>query len=140
MQRRWMRGRAGWKVIGGTSAASPAWAAMVALANQASIKAGGFLEGFLNPALYDIAHGSSGTSYVDAFHDVVPVHAGALQGGQNAQLQQPLPHLRRPVGEEFGVHVTQYMVMQGSWQQLIRRPGGGICGRRKKFVERRPPA
>jgi kumamolisin len=69
-------GGRGWEVIGGTSAAAPAWAAMVALANQASIKAGGFLEGFLNPALYDIAHGSPGTSYADAFHDVVPVQGG----------------------------------------------------------------
>ncbi|HLH62189.1 MAG TPA: S53 family peptidase [Ktedonobacteraceae bacterium] len=69
-------GSHGWQVIGGTSAAAPAWAAMVALANQASIKAGGFLEGFLNPALYDIAHGAPGTSYADAFHDVVPVQGG----------------------------------------------------------------
>lgn len=66
----------GWQIIGGTSAAAPAWAAMVALANQASLRAGGFLEGFLNPALYDIAHGSPGTSYADAFHDVVPVQGG----------------------------------------------------------------
>lgn len=66
----------GWEIIGGTSAASPIWAAMVALANQSSIKAGGFLEGFLNPALYDIAHGSPGTSYAAAFHDVVPIQGG----------------------------------------------------------------
>ncbi|HEY6284814.1 MAG TPA: S53 family peptidase, partial [Ktedonobacteraceae bacterium] len=33
----------GWTIIGGTSAAAPAWAAMSALANQASLKANGFM-------------------------------------------------------------------------------------------------
>src|SRR5438270_12867476 len=64
-------------VIGGTSASAPVWAAMVGLANEASIKANGFLLGFLNPALYDIAHGTPGTSYADAFHDVVAVQGAA---------------------------------------------------------------
>ena len=63
----------GWRIFGGTSAAAPAWAAMIALANQASLKANGFLVGFLNPSLYDIAHGANGTSYNAAFHDIVPV-------------------------------------------------------------------
>jgi pro-kumamolisin-like protein/subtilase family protein len=63
----------GWMVVGGTSAAAPAWAAMIALANQASLKANGFMVGFLNPSLYDIAHGANGTSYNAAFHDIVPV-------------------------------------------------------------------
>jgi Pro-kumamolisin, activation domain len=63
----------GWMIFGGTSAAAPAWAAMIALANQASLKANGFMAGFLNPSLYDIAHGASGTSYNAAFHDIVPL-------------------------------------------------------------------
>lgn len=63
----------GWCVIGGTSAATPVWAAMVALANEASIKANGYLMGFLNPGLYAINHGALGTSYATAFHDIVPV-------------------------------------------------------------------
>ncbi|GAC1402922.1 MAG: hypothetical protein NVSMB49_19670 [Ktedonobacteraceae bacterium] len=62
----------GWHVIGGTSAAAPVWAAMIALANEASIKANGYLMGFLNPSLYSINHGSPGTSYATAFHDIVP--------------------------------------------------------------------
>ncbi len=41
----------GWMIFGGTSAAAPAWAAMIALANQASLKANGFMAGFLNPSL-----------------------------------------------------------------------------------------
>ncbi len=63
----------GWRVIGGTSAAAPVWAAMVALANEASLKANGYLLGFLNPSLYGISHGLAGTSYASAFHDIVPV-------------------------------------------------------------------
>jgi Pro-kumamolisin, activation domain/Subtilase family len=63
----------GWMIIGGTSAAAPAWAAMIALANQASLKANAFMVGFLNPSLYDIAHGANGASYNAAFHDIVPV-------------------------------------------------------------------
>lgn len=63
----------GWLIFGGTSAASPAWAAMIALANQALLKANAFMVGFLNPSLYDIAHGAMGTSYNAAFHDIVPV-------------------------------------------------------------------
>jgi hypothetical protein len=67
----------GWGVMGGTSAATPVWAAMIALANEASIKANGFQAGFLNPSLYAINHGASGTSYAAAFHDIVPV-SGAI--------------------------------------------------------------
>ncbi len=66
-------GNRGWMIIGGTSAAAPAWAAMIALANQASLKANGFMVGFLNPSLYSIAHGAYSTSYNVAFHDIVPV-------------------------------------------------------------------
>jgi len=65
-------GSKGWYAIGGTSAATPVWAAMIALANEASIKANGYLMGFLNPSLYSINHGSPGTSYATAFHDIVP--------------------------------------------------------------------
>jgi len=63
----------GWMIFGGTSAAAPAWAALIALANQVSLKSNAFMVGFLNPSLYDIAHGATGTSYNAAFHDIVPV-------------------------------------------------------------------
>ena len=63
----------GWMIFGGTSAAAPAWAAMTALANQASLKANAFMVGFLNPSLYNIGHNVAGTSYASSFHDVVPV-------------------------------------------------------------------
>jgi subtilase family serine protease len=50
-------------VFGGTSAGTPQWAAIAALADQAA----GRRLGLLNPALYAIA---AGPRYHDAFHDV----------------------------------------------------------------------
>jgi subtilase family serine protease len=51
-------------IIGGTSAGSPQWAAVAALANQAA----GHPLGFLNPAIYAIGHNP--TSYANDFHDI----------------------------------------------------------------------
>lgn len=59
----------GWLTVGGTSAAAPMWAAMVALANQKAAQQGKGPLGFLNPALYKIG---SGPSYHQAFHDITP--------------------------------------------------------------------
>jgi subtilase family serine protease len=50
-----------WKVLGGTSAATPVWAAFAALAN-ASATCHGTSVGFVNPSLYRLANGSSATS------------------------------------------------------------------------------
>jgi subtilase family serine protease len=51
-------------IFGGTSAGSPQWAAITALADQAA----GHRLGFLNPTLYAISHSRSLYGY--AFHDV----------------------------------------------------------------------
>ncbi len=66
--------RAGWHVYGGTSAASPQVAALVALVNQSRQNAGKGPIGFLNPALYSIGSGS-------AFRDIVPVTEGTAASG-----------------------------------------------------------
>ncbi len=60
----------GWITIGGTSAAAPMWAAMVALANQQATRSGRSVVGFLNPALYRLAAATS--SYRRDFHDITP--------------------------------------------------------------------
>ena len=54
---------AGWTLIGGTSAATPQWAAVAALANQYADRA----LGFLAPRLYQIY---TNGSYASAFHDI----------------------------------------------------------------------
>ncbi len=51
-------------LVGGTSAGSPQWAAIAALADQAA----GHSLGFLNPAIYAI--GNNPTAYSQAFHDI----------------------------------------------------------------------
>jgi subtilase family serine protease len=56
----------GWTPFGGTSASTPLWASLVALAD-AWPACGGRPVGFLNPSLYSIAGGSAGKS---AFNDV----------------------------------------------------------------------
>ncbi|MBV9943392.1 MAG: putative Ig domain-containing protein [Solirubrobacterales bacterium] len=55
----------GWQVVGGTSGAAPAWAALIALAN-ASPACKGTAVGFANPALYNAA----ATAYAGNFNDI----------------------------------------------------------------------
>lgn len=54
----------GWQVVGGTSGAAPAWAALIALAN-ASSACNGTRVGFANPALYSAA----ASNYAADFND-----------------------------------------------------------------------
>lgn len=62
-------GASGWLTVGGTSAAAPMWAAMIALTNEEAAHQGKGQLGFLNPALYKIAAGSH---YSSDFHDITP--------------------------------------------------------------------
>ncbi|HET9919668.1 MAG TPA: hypothetical protein VFQ30_07495, partial [Ktedonobacteraceae bacterium] len=62
-------GASGWIIVGGTSAAAPMWAAMVALTNEKAAQQGKSVVGFLNPLLYKIGAGSS---YKADFHDITP--------------------------------------------------------------------
>jgi hypothetical protein len=55
----------GWQVVGGTSGAAPAWAALIALAN-ASSACNGTRVGFANPALYNAA----AKNYAGGFADI----------------------------------------------------------------------
>jgi subtilase family serine protease len=61
----------GWYDIGGTSLATPQWAALVAIADQ--LNGGGL--GLINPALYKLA--SDPTSYTKDFFDVTAGNNGA---------------------------------------------------------------
>jgi kumamolisin len=57
-----------WLIVGGTSAAAPMWAAMMALTNEKSLKSGGYNMGFVTPLLYVIA--GNATKYQNDFHDI----------------------------------------------------------------------
>ncbi|HZW85497.1 MAG TPA: hypothetical protein VFE91_06330, partial [Nitrososphaerales archaeon] len=73
-----------WAVFGGTSAASPAWASIIALLNQAHGKS----VGFINPAVYKLGLTQVATALKGAFHDIT--------SGNNDDIGAVL-------GAEFGV-------------------------------------
>jgi subtilase family serine protease len=56
-----------WSVYGGTSCATPLWAAFTALVNQQRLANGLSVMGFLNPSLYQAG---TGVSSAIAFHDI----------------------------------------------------------------------
>lgn len=60
--------KGGWYIFGGTSCASPLWAAFTARVNQMRIANGMSTLGFANPLIYQIAAGARGGA---DFHDVV---------------------------------------------------------------------
>ena len=71
---------AGFYIVGGTSAGSPQWAGIFALANTARASASKAPIGFANPALYSISHGSR---YANDFHDITSgnnILAGSTAG------------------------------------------------------------
>jgi len=75
-------GMGGWLAIGGTSAAAPLWAALVALADAWPACSAGPV-GFINPSLYAIAGGSEGSA---ALNDVTRGDNDLLyQGGARYQ-------------------------------------------------------
>lgn len=68
-----------WTIVGGTSAAAPMWAALVALANQKSLQDGNFNLGFLNPLLYSVAQNAG--HYASDFHDITIGNSSAFNDG-----------------------------------------------------------
>jgi kumamolisin len=61
-----------WTVMGGTSAAAPLWAALMALVEEKSLKTYGHRVGFVTPLLYQIARDPQ--MYAASFHDVRTGH------------------------------------------------------------------
>jgi len=69
--------RVGWHTVGGTSAASPQLAGLVALTNQIADNLGkSHHVGYLNPLLYNLPS--------SAFHDIVPHTFGTVTLDSNA--------------------------------------------------------
>jgi kumamolisin len=77
--------KGGWWIYGGTSCASPLWAAFTARVNQQRTASGNSLLGFANPLLYQIAAGSK---YNTDFHDIADgstnLYYRAVMGYDNA--------------------------------------------------------
>lgn len=69
-----------WNIVGGTSAAAPMWAAMVALGNQKSLQDGNFNLGFLNPLLYGVAQNKG--QYNNDFNDIIVGNSSAFNDGK----------------------------------------------------------
>jgi len=70
----------GWQGIGGTSAAAPLWAALIALTNASPACRSGNTEhpvGFVNPALYIAAS----NHYGEDFHDITSGNNGTYNAG-----------------------------------------------------------
>jgi Pro-kumamolisin, activation domain/Putative Ig domain len=73
----------GWQVVGGTSGAAPAWAALIALAN-ASSACNGTAIGFANPALYNAAASGYAADFNDTTtgnNDLTGVNGGQFAAG-----------------------------------------------------------
>jgi len=84
----------GWIVVGGTSAAAPMWASMIALANQMAAKDGKKPVGFINPSIYKVG---SGSHYSSDFHDITPPSDSSLPSNN----------------DELGINGGAYPVTQG---------------------------
>lgn len=63
-----MESPAGFYIVGGTSAGSPQWSGIAALADQLATSQGKGTIGFLNPVLYEI--GNNPAMYQKDFHDI----------------------------------------------------------------------
>ncbi|GAC1427106.1 MAG: hypothetical protein PVS3B3_23530 [Ktedonobacteraceae bacterium] len=69
-----------WQMVGGTSASTPLWAGIIAVANQMA----GHALGFINPGLYKVA---MSTKYNQDFHDIT-VGTNSYNGVQGAPAVQ----------------------------------------------------
>jgi subtilase family serine protease len=76
------RGR--WYIFGGTSCASPLWAAYTARVNQQRAAHGIGPLGFANPEIYQAAAGSSGGTFYDVADGSTNLHYPAVAGYDNA--------------------------------------------------------
>ena len=73
----------GWQVVGGTSGAAPAWAALIALTN-ASSACSGTAVGFANPALYNAAASGYAADFNDTTisdNDMTGTNGGQFAAG-----------------------------------------------------------
>lgn len=93
---------AGWQVVGGTSAAAPTWAALIALVN-ASAACHGVPIGFANPALY----GAAATGYANDFNDTVTGNNDMTGANLGQFAARPGYDMATGLGSPNGTALTQ---------------------------------
>ena len=105
--------------FGGTSCATPLWAAFTALVNQQAAATGEPAVGFLNPALYQIG---SGPNYGLAFHDITT--------GNNTSSRSPNRYYAVPgydLCTGWGTPAGQYLINAlADPEPLLISPGTGF--------------
>jgi hypothetical protein len=112
-----------WQIIGGTSAATPLWAAFATLAN-ASPACDGKTLGFANPALYAIGGGA----YEGNFDDVTAARPGHLRS--NDMFDDSLPFFPGP----------RYDMTTGIGTPVGTTLGASLCALANPVTPPGPPA
>jgi hypothetical protein len=112
-----------WQIIGGTSAATPLWAAFTTLANG-SEACGGKSIGFANPALYAIG----GSAYVGNFDDITSAREGGPKS--NEMFNEALPFFPR----------DRYDMTTGIGSPVGATLGATLCALANPAVPPTPPA
>jgi hypothetical protein len=98
----------GWHTIGGTSAAAPTWAALIALADASSSCAGHRL-GFLNPALYQLR-----AAWPADFHDVTAGNNDAIGTNSGKYAAGAGYDMATGLGTPVGANLTGDLCSDGS--------------------------
>ncbi len=108
----------GWIGIGGTSAATPLFAALVALIN-ASSACGGIPVGFASPVLY----GSAGHAYSTDFNDVTSGSNGLFPAGPGYDMASGLGS---PQGAQLAANICAPQVAAGNPGTQTSTVGAGV--------------
>ncbi|HEY3923944.1 MAG TPA: cell wall-binding repeat-containing protein [Acidothermaceae bacterium] len=101
-------GTSRWFTIGGTSAAAPTWAALIALAD-ASTSCNGHRLGFLNPALYQLR-----AAWPADFHDVTSGNNDAIGANGGKYVAGPGYDMATGLGTPVGANLTGDLCSDGS--------------------------
>jgi ell wall binding domain 2 (CWB2) len=106
-------GTSRWFTIGGTSAAAPTWAALIALAD-ASTSCNGHRLGFLNPALYLLR-----AAWPADFHDVTSGNNDAVGANSGKYAAGPGYDMATGLGTPVGANLTGDLCSDGSGTMTV---------------------
>jgi subtilase family serine protease len=112
-------------VVGGTSAAAPQWAAIIALANELRGKRGGPPLGIATPYLYALA--ADGKTYAQDFHDITTGTNALFGGAFGFPGFAARPGYDLPTG--LGTPVVSRLVKDLAGHELLQPRLDGVAGR-----------